>query len=532
MRRWNGWGDETVAYPLPEGAKAFLEARVGKPRPARDASFDEVVRKVPKSDLSGHLLISCDAAERVRHARGQSLPDWLALRSGSIDRFPDGVAHPADDEEVASLLDHAKHSGARVIPYGGGTSVVGHVNPPADDGPVLTMHLDRLGRLRDFNQQSHLATFGAGIQGPDLEAALRKRGFTLGHYPQSFEYSTLGGWIATRSSGQESARYGRIEELFAGGTVVTPRGEMVLPPFPASAAGPDLREMVLGSEGRLGIITQATLRVRPRPEREWFRAVFFPDWSEAFAAARRIAQERIGYAMMRVSTPRETETMLALAGHKRLSNALEWMLALRGAANDKCMMLLGFVGDHAYVAQARRYALAIARSHGGIHIGRLVGEQWIKSRFRAPYLRNTLWETGYAVDTLETATTWDRVPNVVDDIERALQGALQDTGEKVHVFSHLSHVYETGSSVYTSYVFRVADDPAETLDRWRKLKDAASRAIVEAGGTISHQHGVGTDHMPYLGGEKGDVGLGAIRAVTEYWDPERVMNPGKLVEPG
>jgi len=528
MRRWNGWGDETVTYPLPDGAKEFLEGKVGKAKRPRDASFDDVVRKVPKSNLTGHMMISCDAAERVRHARGQSLPDWLAMRTGTVDSFPDGVAHPSDDGEVQTLLAHAQQVGARVIPYGGGTSVVGHINPKTDGQPILTMHLDRMNALRDFDERSHLATFGAGVMGPDLEDALRSRGYTLGHYPQSFEYATLGGWVATRSSGQESAKYGRIEQLFAGGKVWTPRGMLELPPFPASAAGPDLREMVLGSEGRMGVITEATVRVQPRPEREWFRAVFFPEWSDAFAAAREIAQERLGYAMMRVSTPIETETMLALAGHKRLANALAWVLSLRGATDKKCMMLLGFVGDHATVSLARRGALAIARAHDGIHVGRLVGEQWIKSRFRAPYLRNTLWDAGFAIDTLETATTWDRVPNMVEGIENALRHGLDDDNQKVHVFTHLSHVYASGSSVYTTYVFRLADDPEVTLARWRKLKDAASKAIVEQRGTISHQHGVGTDHIPYLSAEKGELGMGALEAVMKYWDPSGMMNPGKL----
>ncbi len=527
MRRWNGWGDETVTYPLPDGAREFLESRLGKAIAPKDVSFDEVIRKVPKSELAGHLLVSCDAAERVRHARGQSFPDWLAVRTGMIDVFPSGVAHPASDGEVNSLLDFAKERGARVIPYGGGTSVVGHINPQGD-APVLTLHMDRLSTVRNFDERNLLATFGAGIEGPALEGSLRTRGYTLGHYPQSFEYSTLGGWIASRSSGQESARYGRIEQMFVGGKVITPRGQLNLPCFPASAAGPDLKEMVLGSEGRMGIITEATVRVRRRPEREWFRAVFFPEWHNAFAAAQQIAQEHVGYAMMRVSTPNETETMLALAGHKHLTNALEWVLSMRGAASRKCMMLLGFVGNHADVSQARREALRIARSHGGIHVGRVVGQQWIKSRFRAPYLRNSLWDAGFAVDTLETAATWDRVPQVLEGIEQALMHALDDENEPVHVFTHLSHVYATGSSVYTTYVFRLAKDPETTMARWKKLKQAASDAIVTHQATISHQHGVGVDHIPYLTAEKGELGLGALKSIMNYFDPDGFMNPGKL----
>ena len=528
MKRWNGWGEETVTYPLPPDGLKFLNARVGPSKPPRDATLDDVVAKVPDSKLTGHLLIRCDAAERVRHARGQSFPDWVATRTATVDTFPDGVAHPANDAEVRELLEHARKVGAAVIPYGGGTSVVGHINPMRGDRPVLTVSMDRMTRLRDLDERSQLATFDAGVTGPALEEALRAHNYTLGHYPQSFEYSTLGGWIASRSSGQESAHYGRIEKMFAGGRVLTPLGDLVMHPFPASAAGPDLREMFLGSEGRMGIISQATVRVEPRPEREMFRAVFFPDWNSAFAAAREIAQERVAYSMLRVSTANETTTMLALAGHKRLTSALEWVLSVRGAAKDKCMMLLGFCGDHGTVDVARRRGLAIVRKHDGIHVGRLVGQHWIKSRFRAPYLRNALWDAGYAIDTLETATTWSRVPNVLEAIETSLRGALNDEAERAHVFTHLSHVYPTGSSIYTMYVFRIGATPEQTLDRWKKLKGAASRAIVEHEATISHQHGVGLDHLPYLVGEKGKLGMGALQATMKYWDPKGMMNPGKL----
>ncbi|MGQ9768361.1 MAG: FAD-binding oxidoreductase, partial [Anaerolineae bacterium] len=252
MRRWNGWGDDTVQYPLNEAARRFLTARLGPGTPPRDATFADVVATVPPSRLPDHPLVSADPADRLRHARGQSLPDWVALRTGRIGAFPDGVARPATGEEVRELLDYALQVGAAVIPYGGGTSVVGHVNPLPGDRPVLTVDLARLNRLLRFDGEGNLAAFGAGIVGPELEAQLRARGFTLGHFPQSFEYSTLGGWIATRSSGQQSLGYGRIERLFAGGVLEAPAGTLTLPAFPASAAGPDLRELVLGAEGRLG----------------------------------------------------------------------------------------------------------------------------------------------------------------------------------------------------------------------------------------------------------------------------------------
>ncbi len=530
MNRWNGWGPESEVFLLPAGGNAFLQARVGPSTPPRDASLRSVVASVPVSRLPPHPLVSTDPEERVRHARGQSLPDWIALRTGVVGVFPDGVAHPTDDAQVRELLAYGRDAGVRLIPYGGGTSVAGHINPPPGDAPVLTIAMDRMAGLLAFDEGNHLATFGAGVRGPALEQMLAVRGFMLGHYPQSFEFSTLGGWIATRSSGQQSAGYGRIEQTFAGGKVQTPLGELRMAPYPASAAGPDLREMMLGSEGRFGIITEAVVRVRPKPDREIFRAVFFPDWESAWLAARAIAHARIPYSMLRASTPVETETMLALAGHQKLISALEMVLAFRGASKGKCMLLLGFSGRRRAVAEALAAALALTRKYHGAYVGPLVADQWIKNRFRAPYLRNTLWEAGYAVDTLETALTWDRVPAAVDAIEAAIRAALSDVGERVHVFTHLSHVYETGSSVYTSYVFRTVPDADEMMRRWKLCKDAASKAIVAVGGTISHQHGVGLDHAGYLQAEKGALGIGALHALARYWDPTGMMNPGKLIE--
>ncbi|MBM4458430.1 MAG: FAD-binding oxidoreductase [Chloroflexi bacterium] len=529
MRRWNGWGDDAIAYPLHASAVRFLEDRVGAAQPPADIAFGEALASVPTSRFPSHGLISTDPADRLFHARGQSLPDWVALRSGRIGVFPDGVAYPADEAEVRELLRYAAAVGACLIPYGGGTSVVGHVNPLPGAAPVLTVDLGRLNRLLRFDETSGLATFGAGIRGPDLEVQLRSRGFTLGHFPQSFEYSTLGGWIATRSCGQQSLAYGRIERLFAGGRLETPVGALDLPPFPASAAGPDLRELVLGSEGRLGLLTSATVRATPIPEREEFRAIFFPNWQAGQAAAREIAQACVPLSMARLSTPAETEITLALAGREFLIATLEQLLALRGVRNDKCLLILGLSGRAALVRAARREALAIASVQGGVHVGEAFGQEWHKSRFRTPYLRNTLWELGYALDTVETAADWVAVPQLVRDLEAALAGALAGVDERVHVFTHLSHLYPHGSSVYTTCIFRVAPDPDETLGRWRKLKAAASQAILACGGTISHQHGVGADHRGYLSAEKGELGMAVLREFCRTLDPGQVMNPGKLI---
>jgi alkyldihydroxyacetonephosphate synthase len=473
--------------------------------------------------------VHTDPLDRVRHARGQSLPDWIALRSGALDAFPDGVAYPRTERDVHDLLGYARSSGASIIPYGGGTSVAGHVNPMLGDAPVLTVDISRMQRLRHLSKVNRLATFEAGVSGPVLEAQLRAQGYTLGHFPQSFEFSTLGGWVATRSAGQQSLGYGRIEHLFAGGRLEAPAGNMVLRSFPASAAGPDLRALVLGSEGRLGIITEATVRIARLPEREEFHAVFFRDWHSGLSTARTLAQLGVRLSMLRLSTTAETTTLLTLGGHSAQVRLLEFFLRARGLGAERCMMLLGFTGRRSSVEASIHEALRIARHQGGVHLGQALGRQWQKSRFRVPYLRNALWDSGYAVDTVETAVEWDRAPGLVTAIEEALRGGLQGEEERVHVTTHLSHVYPSGSSIYTTFIFRIAADPDTTLGRWRTLKSAASEAIVRLGGTISHQHGVGTDHLPYLQAEKATLGLGALRALCAQFDPEGLMNPGKLV---
>ncbi len=529
MRRWNGWGDDSITSPIPPNALPFLEQRVGKGQRPIDAELREILEHVPKSRLHVHPLVNTDPLMRLLHARGQSFPNWVDLRTGQLTSFPDGVAFPRSRDDVISLIHFAKRTGVQLIPYGGGTSVVGHIDVLKSKNPILTVDMTHMNRLIDLNPQSLMASFGAGVSGPDLEAQLRAHGFTLGHYPQSFEYSTLGGWVATRSSGQQSLRYGRIEKLFAGGKMESPIGELTIPAFPASAAGPDLREFVLGSEGRLGIITEACVRISLLPEQEDFHAVFFPEFAQGIEAIRQILSAGMQLCMLRLSTSVETETTLTLAGHENLIATLERFLSIRGLGADKCMLLLGFSGKSSSVRTNRSETLNITRKNGGIHTGKTIGRQWHKNRFRTPYFRNTLWEMGYGLDTLETAVDWGKTPHMVDQIERAIHSALADFGEKVHIFTHLSHVYPYGSSVYTTYLFRLADKPDETLDRWRAMKSSASQAIVTNGGTISHQHGVGVDHISYLSAEKGAVGMSAISNICHYFDPKNIMNPGKLV---
>ncbi len=528
MRRWNGWGDTAQDYPLGEAALGFLRERIGVGQVPRDATFDDVLRTVPPSRLDASALWSSDAELRLRHARGQSFPDWIALRAGRVDPYADAVARPVSHDDVAAVIAAAQKAGAIVVPYGGGTSVVGHLDVPAGAAPVLNISLENLNGLLDLDERSMLARFGAGTPGPQIESALRARGYMLGHFPQSWEYSTVGGWVVTRSSGQQSLRYGRIENLFAAGRMATPRGELKVGGVPASSAGPDLRELVMGSEGRLGLLTEAVVRIRRLPEREDFHAVFFPSWDVGVDAVRNLVQNDISLSMLRLSNEVETETQLALAGHDKAITWLKRYLRLRGSGIRPVMLVLGFTGLNREVLRSRREALTLCKLQRGVHAGRMIGQGWAKGRFRGPYLRNSLWDAGYAADTVETSINWPAVTPLMRALEAVAAEALAQDNERVHAFTHLSHVYRQGCSIYSTFVFRSAGDHDADHARWQRLKTRLSETIVAHGGTISHQHGVGRDHAPYLPAEKGALGMDLIRAAARELDPQGMMNPGKL----
>lgn len=527
-RRWNGWGSTDKNYPLPVDALDFLQDRLGALSATPDVTFDQMLQAVPQPRLQ-HPQVDSSPEVRLLHSRGQSFPDWIALRYGRIPAFPDGVATPQTTEAVRVLLAAASGQGWQVIPYGGGTSVVGHINPPESGPPVLTISMAALNRLLDLDSNSRLAAFEAGVQGPQIERQLAEHGFTLGHFPQSYELSTLGGWIATRSSGQQSYYYGRIEDLFAGGTVELPGEKLELPALPASAAGPDLRQLVLGSEGRLGLITQAVVRIRPQPEAENFYGLFFPDWEAGLQAVQEIAQSDLPVSMLRLSNAQETETTLILSGKPQLVKWAKRGLGWLGYPDSRCLLIFGLTGPAHQVRSARRSVQSICRQQRGLAVGTYIGSTWEKSRFRTPYLRNSLWEKGIAIDTLETALPWARVPQAARAIQDSIIRAAAGQDERVLVFAHLSHHYPDGASIYITFLFRRFPDPEKTLHLWQAMKASASQQIVHLGGTISHQHGVGLDHSAYLTAEKSPAGIRLLQSLMGTADPQGMLNPGKLL---
>lgn len=539
MRFW-GWGTDGHDAPLPATAEALLAAELGidaaAPRrgPVRleDVTLpasrltDEARSALAAAVGAGHLRE--DHATRVLHSAGKSYPDLVRLRAGTVAAAPDAVVYPAGHDEVAAVLAACAAHRLAAVPFGGGTSVVGGVEPLAGDdhAGVVTLDLARLSYVRDVDPRSELATIGAGTTGPEAERLLAAHGLTLGHYPQSFEFSTVGGWVATRSAGQASTGYGRIDDLVVGLRAATPAGDLVALPVPGTAAGPDLRELLVGSEGVLGVITEVTLRVRPRPRAARYEAFSLPDLATGIETLRELEQSGHAPAVSRLSDEEETRLQFSLAGDSagvRLGRAY---LAARGRARG-CTMILGFEGTAAEVADQRARVVPVVRAHGGVLLGTRVGEKWRDGRFHGPYLRDELLSRGVLVDTLETATTWSGLLELYRGVGAALRRSLDARGTPAVVMCHVSHVYPTGASLY--FTFLAAQEQGAELEQWHAAKTAAGDAIVAAGGTITHHHAVGRDHAPWLEPEIGTLGVELLRAAKERLDPAGVLNPGKLL---
>ncbi|WLP94559.1 FAD-binding oxidoreductase [Psychrobacter sp. M13] len=534
--RWNGWGNIDINKKVsPHGAK-LIKSHIGKTKKLKSVSMQQVLKTVPESRLPTEVtdlaMVSVDSEIRLRHARGQSFPDWIAMHGGDFEAFPDGVAFPESTNDVEQLLKLAQEHDLIVIPFGGGTSVVGHINPPKDARSVLTVAMSKMAKLIDLDNESQIATFGAGTQGPSVEAQLDEHGYRLGHYPQSWELSTLGGWIAARSSGQQSLGYGRIEQMFAGGTLVTPQGILTIADIPASSAGPDLREMMMGTEGRAGIFTEVKMRVQPQPEQELFKVAFLPNWTAGKAVLRQAVQSDIRLSMLRLSNAIETNAHLHLGTSPSQFLAISTYLKARGLDSEKVMLTYGVSGDKAQNKLALTQFNKLLKQYGSVtgKITNIMGNVWAHGRFKFPYLRGTLWDKGIMVDTFETATNWNNIDQQMEQMQDAVRNSLADESEEVMAFTHISHVYKQGASLYTTYFFRAAKDHASTLARWQKIKKAASLSVANGKATISHQHGVGRDHAPYLAAEKGELGLQVTRDMLKSLDPEQRMNPGVLLE--
>jgi alkyldihydroxyacetonephosphate synthase len=550
--KWWGWGDEGVAFTHEDkpGLRPFIKRHLDVDL-AHDASppvsFGDL--RIPAASLEPGLLaaleraagrtrVSTDGLDRVVHARGKSLRDLVRHRRGDLGRLPDVVVWPDSEEAVEAILRTAVDADAVVIPFGGGTNISGSLEAPDDETrTIVSVDLSRLDRVLAIDDASRLARVQAGVYGPHLEEQLNAQGWTLGHFPDSFTHSTLGGWIATRSSGMQSDKYGDVADLTRGLRVVTPAGTLATRPVPSTSTGPSVREMVLGSEGRLGIISEATVHVHRVPERRTILGYLFPTWADALAAMQELAASEASPSVTRVSDAYETAfsfaTRKAATPLDRVkSTALTTFLERRRGFDLQamCLSFIGYEGTPRHVAAQRRLVGRIVGRHGGLCIGKGPGVLYDQKKFDTPYIRDYLLDRGALADVSETSAPWSRLSTLYAIVMTVAHGAFGDLGVTGYIMCHLSHSYHAGACLYFTFAFKPSG-AREPLDEYEVVKSAIQQAFVDSGATLSHHHAVGTEHARWLEEDISAPGVAMLRALFEGMDPGANLNPGKIVGP-
>ena len=524
--KWNAWGDPHEAKPLSDGIRSLLKQALGvSDSTAAELDADQVTlcpsqladdHREALAAIVGPDYCRVGDRDRLLHAGGKSTLDLLRRKDSGVQEAPDGVLLPGAEDDVAAILRYCSQHGIAVVPFGGGTSVVGGLDPIRGAfSAVVSLDLRRFDALLAFDAVSGEAEFGAGVTGPRAEQLLAEHGFSLGHLPQSFEFASLGGYAATRSSGQDSAGYGRFDDMIRGLHVITPAGVLDLGRAPQSAAGPDLRQLLIGSEGVFGIITRVRVRVHPSPDVTCYEAWSFPDFATGTAALRAVAQTGTGPTVIRLSDEAETGVNLATTeaiGESQITGG--------------CLAITVFEGTAAHAESRHAETRELITAMGGTSLGEAPARAWEDGRFGAPYLRDSLLAAGALCETLETATDWLNIPALKAAVTDALTTALAESGTPALVLCHISHVYATGASLYFTVVAGQRGNP---IEQWRAAKAAACDAIVATGATITHHHAVGADHRPWMRDEVGDLGVQVLRAVKSTLDPAGILNPGKLI---
>ncbi len=532
--RWWGWGDPDELATLPDGAEAMLAERgipLGEVVAVPSVEQVSLPDAQPLPDVIRRLFdeesMFTGAEDRLRHAAGQSYLDLIEKRSGTIQNAPDAVIVPARAEQVLPLLEACSQKGIAVVPFGGGTSVVGGIAPLSGKfDRVISLDTSAF-RSVEIDSRSLTARLGAGLRGPEAEAALAAEGFTIGHFPQSFEYATIGGFAATRSAGQSSSGYGRFDSLVSSIRMIAPAGEISTLDTPHSSIGPSLRELIVGSEGAFGVIPEVQVRIRPVPVSKRYEAWMAGSFTEATEIIRGLAQGDALPTVARVSDEDESEVNLSLSLPSGAAGRMfRRYLAMRGRAGG-CLVIAGFEGDSDSVRVSRAATARSLRKGGAVYLGQAAGSGWAKGRFHGPYLREALLDRGVLVETLETAQQWSHHGDLYRSVGAAVRKAMKSRGMEGIVMCHLSHAYRDGASLYFTVI--ASQGPGGGATNWPFVKAAAMGAIQSCGGTLSHHHATGRDHARYLPGEVGDLGVDALQALKAEFDPEGIMNPGKLL---
>ncbi|MCU1579965.1 MAG: FAD/FMN-dependent dehydrogenase [Rhodoglobus sp.] len=547
--KWWGWGVDGVGFHFEDkpGFAPFVQYAVGldllTAERAGEPSFADL--NVPKSNASaaftkslaavvGEGYVTVDDMDRVIHTYGKSIRDLIRVRSNTILRSPDVVVYPADEAEVQGIVDAAIAANAVIIPFGGGSNIGGSLEPiPEEKRTIVSLDLGRLHKVIAIDTESGLARIQAGAQGPDLEEQLNAKGWTIGHFPDSFTHSTVGGWVATRSSGMQSDKYGDIADIARGLRVVRPGGVLVLRPLPSTSSGPSVREMILGSEGRLGVITEVTVQVHRTPAKRDVYAYFFPNWKAGMAAMQAIAESDAAPTITRISDSRETGFSLATSKDRKgfdkflAGTVLPGLMKSKGwTLEDICLSFIGYEGSVSHAKRQKSLVDAIVKKHGGMGVGKGPGILYDQKKFDTPYLRDFLLDMGAAGDVSETAAPWSKLVGVHEAVYAAANKAFDEIGIKGWIMSHMSHSYHSGACLYFTFAFVFGKDP---IGEYNTVKRAIQQAFVDNDATISHHHGVGLEHSPWLAEDISSEGVKVMTGLLTSADPGENFNPGKIL---
>jgi alkyldihydroxyacetonephosphate synthase len=549
--KWWGWGDESVEFTHEDqpGLAPFLKRAIAVDV-ARDISrpvaFEDL--RVPDSSLPtglrfaleravGEEWVSTGPLDRVVHARGKSLRDLVRHRRGELGRLPDAVVYPGDEEQISAVVAAALDADAVLIAFGGGTNISGSLEVPADETrTAISVDLGRMDQVLEVDEISRLARVQSGVFGPRLEEQLNARGWTVGHFPDSFTHSTLGGWIATRSSGMQSDKYGDVADLTRGVRVVTLAGTLAIRPVPSTSTGPSVREMVLGSEGRLGIISEATIHVHRLPQCRTILGYLFPSWGEGLAAMRDLAASEICPSLTRLSDRWETDfsfaTRKAPSALDRVKSGALTQYLRRGRGFDLealCLSFVGYEGTERHVAAQRRAVSRIFGRHGGLCIGSGPGALYDQKKFDTPYIRDYLLDRGALADVSETSAPWSVLPSLYERVMAAARESFERVGTHGYIMCHLSHSYRAGACLYFTFAFKPTAG-GEPLEQYDVVKSAIQQQFVDSGATLSHHHAVGTEHARWLEEDISSPAVAMLRALFDGVDPGANLNPGKIVD--
>lgn len=544
--KWWGWGDVEVNFDSKRhpGFWPFAKTELGIERenpPVPPLPLEEV--QLPEAIVNPRFLAEvkstlnaeqvCDSRyERVVHAYGKGFRDLFRLRRGLAEGAPDVVLYPESENDVLVTLRAAAHHDVTVIPFGGGSNISGCLERMENERMVVSLDMRRMRRVLGVDAESFTARVEAGVFGPDLDKQLGAKGMTLGHFPDSFLHSTLGGWIATRSAGMQSDKYGKIEDMVIALRMVTPEGVLTTRTVPKSSNGIDVNHLCIGSEGTLGVITEATMRVHPRPESRIVPSYLFREFEGGLEAMRECVSRECMPSMVRLNDPGKTALSLAFKPvssplSHTVSTIFKRYLRVRGFDLPRaCLMLTAFEGRRDSVARQIREVNAIYRRFSGVSLGTGSGKSFEETKYDFPHVRDFLLERDVTADVSETATVWSNLLPLYEATMGAIRDGVLESGVPLWSGCHISHTYRSGASLY--FTFGFMQQSGREMEQYLRVKRAAQQSFMDHGATLSHHHGVGTEHLPWLAADISPLGLKAVAAIKQGLDPGNVMNPGRL----